>query len=360
MVLPFPHADVLPAAFAAFLTVAAPSRSRRFVAAAGTLLAALALAGLRTATAAGHRLADLPHSFQLITLVLALLGAGLVLFALAGQRPTPIPKAEPAPDLIPRERWLTLHVLAVLGALVSPGLHLFMGLVLTGAYAGFRWSRPRQPPLVLGPVLLLLTGCWYLLARVAGPMPLLLGQLGQAPYSAAFELGVAGGLLLVAAALLGLVPLHLVGRGPLTPILGAVLLVRVAAVAVPGGLVHWQPVLYPVALVTTLFAAVTRRPDLALLGVATVGVGSGYPVAGWCGVLLVALVVALRGHDWLERSGRRLTLPGRGALVTVVVAGGGSLVPLLAGGLAAETFYTALVALGAGAALLTAAWHLRR
>lgn len=360
MLLSLPHADVLPAAFAALLTVAAPSRSRRFVAGAGTLLVALALAGLRTATAAGDRLADLPLSFQVITLVLALLGAGLVLSALAGGRPTLSPGAGLAPDLIPRERWLTLHVLAVLGALVAPGLHLFMGLVLTGAYAGFRWSRPGQPPLVLGPVLLLLTGCWYLLARVAGPMPLLLGQLGEAPYSAAFELGVAGGLLLAAAALLGLVPLHLVGRGPLTPILGAALLVRVAAVAVPGGLVHWQPILYPVALVTTLFAAVARRPDLALLGVATAGVGSGYPVAGWCGVLVIALVVALRGHAWLERSGRRLTLPGRGVLGAMVVTGGGSLIPLLAGGLAAETFYTALIALSASAALLATAWQLRR
>ena len=360
MALPLPSVDIVVVAVAALFALAAPTRSRLLAAGAGTLLAALAMAGLRSATAGGERMADLPRSFQLITLALVLVGDGLVLFALAGRRPAPGPAPVPVADLIPGERWLTLHVLAALGALVAPGLHLFMLLVLTAAAAGYCWSRPGRVPLVLGPALLLLAGCWYLLARVAGPMPLLLAQLREAPYSAAFELGVAGALLVVATVLLGLAPFHLIGRGPFTPILGALLLVRLTAVAVPGGLVHWQPVFFPVALVTTLFAAVARRPDLALLGVAAVGAGSGSPVAGWCGVLVVALVLAFRGRDWLERSGRRLAVTGWAVVVALVAAAGGALVPALAGGLAAETVYTALVALGASVAFLTTAWRLRR
>ncbi|MDX2119894.1 MAG: hypothetical protein SF070_02405 [Gemmatimonadota bacterium] len=360
MALSPPSMDMVAVTVAALFTLAAPTRSRLLAAGAGTLLAALALAGLRSATAGGERLADLPRSFQLITLALVVVGDGLVLLALAGRRPAPGPAAVPVPIVIPRERWLTLHILAVLGAVVAPGLHLFLLLVLTGTIAGFCWSRPGRVPLVLGPALLLLAGCWYLLAQVAGPMPLLLAQLREAPYSAAFELGVAGALLAVAATLLGLAPFHLIGRGPLTPILGALLLVRLTAVAVPGGLVHWQPIFFPIALVTTLLAAVARRPDLALLGVAAVGVGSGDPVAGWCGVLVVVLVVVFRGRDWLERTGRRLALAGWGVLVTVVAAAGGALVPALAGGLAAETVYTALIALSASAAFLATAWRLRR
>ncbi|MBK6779608.1 MAG: hypothetical protein IPJ95_08445 [Gemmatimonadetes bacterium] len=347
MTSPLFHWDAVPLVLGALLGLTAGSRRSAARVMAGLVLLGLAFAGIRVATAGAMPFSALARSFQVVTLAL-LAGGGLLLWR---SRPVladaPV-ATRPASD-IDAPAFL-VHLLAACVAAGAPHLHLFLPALVVSAASGWRWSRPGRWPIVIAPVLLLLCACWYLLARVAGPLPLALAMLGEAPYSAAFELGMAAALLGCAGVLLGLAPFHMMGRGPLTPILGGLLLVRVVAVALPGGLEHWQPVAYPVVVLTAVFAAARRRDDLALVALAGVGLLSSDPTAGWCGLVVLGLATALRGLDWLVGGGRRLSGAGQGLVGTMALAAAAALAPALAGGLSAEAMYTAVTVLLAAVA----------
>lgn len=341
MPTPFFHWDAVPMVLGALLALTAPSRRSAGRVMAGLVTMALAFAGVRVATTGAIPLSALPRSFQVITL--ALLAGGGVLLWWSRRAGADAPVATRAETDLGGPA-LVVHLAGAGLAGLATHLHLFLAAVVVSAASGWRWSRPGRWPVLIGPVLLLLCACWYLLARVAGPMPLTLSLLREAPYSAAFELGMAAALLLCAGVLLGLTPFHLMGRGPLTPILAGLLLVRVVAVALPGGLEHWQPVAYPVVLFTAAIAVATREVPLGLLALASVGLCSGDPTAGWSGLVLLALAEALRGLDWLAAHGRRPNTVGQGLVAAVGLAGAVALVPVLAGGLAAEALYTTAIA----------------
>lgn len=341
MTSPLLHWDAVPLALGAVLALTAGSRRSAGRVTAGLVAIALAFAGVRVATAGGVPFSTLARSFHVVTFALLAIGAWLV------WRSRPVladgPAASrPAGDVDAPA--LILHLVAAGIAGLASHLHLFIPAVLVSAASGWRWSRPGRWPVVIAPVLLLLGASWYLMARVAGPMPLSLALLHEAPYSAAFEIGMAGALLVVAGVLLGLAPFHMMGRGPLTPILGGLLLVRVVAAGLPGGLEHWQPVAYPLLLLTAAVAAVTRRDDLALVALAGVGLLSGDPTAGWCGLVLLLLAGAVRGLDWLGAVGRRLSGAGRGLVAVAGLSAAVAVVPVLAAGLSSEALYTAAIA----------------
>ncbi len=346
-----PSWDALLLAAVGLLAGLAGSARGRGRAWSGGVVLALALAGLRLALANAGGYAALPRSFLIVTAALVLLSVTLLLAALrTGAEPAPPPLVPPLPAPgMPVLAWV--HAVAVVVALVVPSFHLFFGAMLLAAIAGWfvpgrGWFRPVP---LLAILVLLVT--WYFVARVAGPDLLRLAMLGEAPFSTAFELAAAAGLLGLAWVLLGLAPFHLMRRGSLTPILGGALLVRLVATAVPGGLVHWQPVAYPVVALTGLVAAVQRQRRLAALVLAATALLSGDPGAGWGGVVLLGVSLALDGEALLERRG--VLPPGRGRLArgALTALGGLMLVPVLAAGLAAEMVYTTVIALLAALAL---------
>jgi hypothetical protein len=242
-----------------------------------------------------------------------------------------------------------VHAGAVVLVLIAPHLHLLAAgaalAILSGALAVRHGAGGWRPPLGLAAALLLLVGIWYALTLVGGEAPLWITTLHDAPYSEAFELSVALPLVLAAWPLLGLFPFHDTSLGPLAPVAGGVLIVRVAAEAVPIGLEHWQPLLYPLALAAMIHALVRRRDPEALAALAVLGLVSGAFLVGWCAIGLTAGVSLLRGHVVLRASGRVLSAEGEAVSQGVAVAAALLLVPVLSGGLAAETVYTALIVL---------------
>jgi hypothetical protein len=252
-------------------------------------------------------------------------------------------------------RLLTLHVAAAIVALSALHLHALMGAVTISALAGIvvgRWTgRTGRIPVVLPLAVLLLVGLWFFLARVAGAMPLGLLALRDAPFSLAFETLISLPLALAAWALLGLWPFHRVSRGPLSALLGAALLVKLVVPVLPHGLGHWQPLLYPLAVLAAWHAAAVDRDDETLAALGALGLFSGNLVAGWAGTGLVA-VGALFGAT-RRIAGQGLVLNRRGRILTglAVVGAAVLLVPVLSGALEAEVFYSVLTLAGAVAGL---------
>lgn len=325
----------------ALVAVTRPLLAVRRRALAGVLIIALAVAGVRVG-GTGR-----PGSL-LVGAGLLLLGITLLVVAIrssnAMDQPTPVP---PAARVQPR--WLAVQAVAVVLALLSPHLHLVMAgaalAVLSGTLAVRHSGGGWRPPLGLGVALLLLLGAWYALALVGGEAPLWINTLPDAPYSEAFELSVALPLVLAAWPLLGLFPFHDTTVGPLAPLAGGAVIVRVAAEAVPAGLEHWQPLLYPLVLAAMVHALVRRRDPEALTALAALGLVSGAFLVGWCAIGLTAGVALLRGHQVMRASGRVLSLEGEALAQGVAVAAAMLVVPVLSGGLAAETVYTVLVVL---------------
>lgn len=249
-------------------------------------------------------------------------------------------------------RVLSAGALLALGAVLVPGAHGLMACAVATALLGLgRWwaaGPSRGPgPLVSGVLALglLLFGWWYL-ARVAGDTSLRLADLAEGPFSPAFELSASVPLALAAWVLLGLVPFHRGRPGSWAPVVGGALLVRLIAVALPSGLVHWQPLLYLLGTLAAWHAMATRRLDESVTALAALGLASAVPQAGWAGLGLAALpgLLALAG---LTRTRR----PSLAEAVTGVAcaAGAALLVTAVSGGLATETLYTVLTVLGAAA-----------
>jgi hypothetical protein len=188
-------------------------------------------------------------------------------------------------------------------------------------------------------VLALVSG---LTIAVAGDVPLALDQLRDGPFSPAFELIAALAWFVAAWPLLRLWPTHSRSAGPATTLAGAAILIRVAVPVLSVGTEHWQPLIFPLLVLSVWYAAGLGRLRLALATVATAGLISLRPSAAWAGVVLLAgeAVLSIVGR---VGSSRRLTPPVTAAVVLVWMT---QAVPLLTGALQAQTFYTAVLATG--------------
>ncbi len=329
-------AAVLAVAALTLLAVTRPAAAARRRALAGVLVVALAAAGLRVGGTTS------PTAL--------VIGAGLLVFGISAilvaiRGPTPMGRAASSRAFTAavQPRWLPVHALAVLLVLVAPHLHLLgVGVVIASISGVMVAPHPTAGWRTAGAglALLLFLAAWYALTLVGGEAPLWLNTLQEAPYSEAFELSLALPLVLSAWPLLGLFPFHDTRLGPLAPLAGSALIVRVAAEAVPIGLEHWQPVLYLLVLAAMIHALVTRRDIEALAALAALGLVSGASLVGWCAVGLSAGVSLLRAHQLLETSGRALSAEGEAVAQGAAVAAALLLVPVLSGGLAAETVYT--------------------
>jgi hypothetical protein len=250
-------------------------------------------------------------------------------------------------------RWPGLLVL-VLGALaVGAGGHIGGLLVGAAASAWGAWlalprsARPRPYAPVL--VLALLGAALWLLGTIAGPEGLALSAIPSLPLSPAAERLAA--LLLAGAAwiLSGLWPWRHPADGALTAPIAVWLLLRLGLPAVPAGLEHWRPALFPLLVVGIWYAALTRRTSPLAVGGALLGVASLDPVgiagAGW----LLASAIALELWQLRGRADASAAAPlVRAGLA--LLAGWGAL-GALTGGLRTEVVYTVLAAAGAAAGL---------
>jgi hypothetical protein len=240
-----------------------------------------------------------------------------------------------------------VHVLSTAALLLAPHLHLFMPILMV-AFASGVWAERRlgQPtiPLTALAVVPAAGVAWYFLAHVGGEQPLGLSDLRNAPYSSAFQLLASLILGLVAVSLLGLWPFHGLPRGPLSPLLGGLLFVRLIATALFEGLYHWQPLLYLLAAIAACHAAASRRDDEALAALAALGLASGAPVAGSAGLGFATAAIVSRLSRLLNEQGRVLNGRGRALMAILVIAGSALLLPVLTGGLAVQVFYSTMTA----------------
>lgn len=348
-------------------------RHRRAV--AGVLIATFALASLRVLGVGRDAGANQVAVGHAISLGILLLGFGSVLVQLGrawrlgeldGWRNGPANWVDPfpfgglesdAPSAHADPTSLALlatHAVGALVALVAPHLHVLMLAVVISMVAGEfleRRLRALPPPVTLTLTLIATGVAWYFLALVAGGGHLALAALPEAPYSPAFELGASLLLGLVAYRLLGFWPLHGARQGPVSPLLGAILLVRLVLPVLPSGLGHWQPLLYLLLAVAVWHAALMRRPGEAAVTLAGLGLLSGDATAAWSGLVLVAGSGTLALVWQLKRIGRIRRVPGRRALRTAGVFGLPVLIPVLSGGLAVEVFYSVVVVSGAAVLL---------
>jgi hypothetical protein len=235
-------------------------------------------------------------------------------------------------------------VVAALGLLAAPHLHLFLFLLTISFVAGVEFIRRKEgatrwPASAILALPVLLIG-WYLLARVAGEQSLAMRALPDAPYSEAFQLGVALGLSLLAWSLLRLWPFQGPSRGPLAPLAGAALLARVVAPALPDGLTHWQPLLYLLALLAALHALLSRRVEGAPALLAVLTLASGEPAVVGVGVAFALLAAAPEVRELLTDGGRALNASGKVLARVLAVVAAALLVPALAAALSTEVVYT--------------------
>jgi hypothetical protein len=247
-------------------------------------------------------------------------------------------------------RWIACATAGVLLASVGPHvLLIFGGAVLAAVAVGAEALGRRgfsAAAVVAISVAALGTAAW-LLAAIAGDQGLAVAALADLPLSPAAETLLAPLLLLAAWSVAGLWPLP---RSPLTGLAGLaglLLMVRVAAPALPEGLDHWRPLAYPVLGVGLWQAVVSRRWPAALIGgalFALIAGSAGGPVAAWCfgaGALGAGIGERLAGREatWLS-------------CLAALAAGVGAL-PATAAGLQGEVVYTTLTV--AGVAVLLAA-----
>lgn len=288
-----------------------------------------------------------------VAVALAAVGAGWAWLGSTARLGDAIRRPDPAPVPASAARWPGL-LLLVLGALaVGAGGHI--GVLLIGAVAsgwGAWLALPRSVrPRPYGPalVLALLGAALWLLGTIAGPEGLALSAVPSLPLSPAAERLAA--LLLAGAAwvLSGLWPWRQPADGALTAPIGAWLLLRLGLPAVPAGLEHWRPALFPLLVAGIWYAALTRRTTSLAAGGALVGVASldpaGIAGAGW----LLASAIALELWHLRGRAEASAAAPlVRAGLA--LLAGWGTL-GVLSGGLRTEVVYTVLAAAGAAAGL---------
>lgn len=232
---------------------------------------------------------------------------------------------------------LVPHLLVVLVA--SAGATLLGALLERGRPAAGRPWPAAAALLGLGAVAVLLL-------RAAWGLPLSLSALRDGPFSPALELTVVPILALAGWPLLGLFPFHRARLGPITPLAGAALWLAVAGPLLPGGVAYWQPVLFPLAAVSVWYAAAIRDLPLAVAGLGAAGLMTAPGPAALAGAALIAAAAALRVVPEVA------ALPLRQVLAGATGCGAAlAMVPVLTGGLPAETFYTVLIAAGTAGTL---------
>jgi hypothetical protein len=115
----------------------------------------------------------------------------------------------------------------------------------------------------------------------------------------------------------------------------ALLLIRVALVAMPAGMEHWRPLAAPLAMLGIAHAAFTRRAAGLAVGGAWMALVSVQPsavgAAAWlipCALLLGLLGAARDGESSLRRWGRRVVwlAAGWGGLLALEASLGGEVV----------------------------------
>jgi len=250
------------------------------------------------------------------------------------------------------ERWLlTAHAGLAALALASPHLILLLaavfGTAVTGVLLDRRLGRSAGWPWSVVGALALLAMSSAFLIQVAGEVPLWFSELAGGPFSPAFELSAAIGLIGAAWPLLQLWPFH-APRGPATPLAGAALLVLLVAPVLPDGTRHWQPVVFPLLVAGGWYAAGVGSVPLGLAALSTAGLISLRPTAAWAGVALLALlgVLGLLRRLMSPEPATRVVIAG------MTVVGAGLVPPILAGALEAQTFYTVVLAAALAAVLL--------
>jgi hypothetical protein len=194
---------------------------------------------------------------------------------------------------------------------------------------------------------LLLLPAWWLMATIAGPESLRTAARPMLPLSPAAERALAPALLLAGWALSGLWPLHRQQPGPLSAIVGALLVARVAMPAVPDGMDHWRPLAMPLVVAGLWHGALGGRLSAMLIGLAWTGLLAAAPEGCIGAGLLLAGALAV------ELPGLALGAPLRRAAVRIAagsLAGWGALLVVTAQ-LQHEVVYTVLAVGGIVAAL---------
>lgn len=245
---------------------------------------------------------------------------------------------------------LALHLLAAAVALFAPHLVWVAAGILVAGVSG--WLLARRSGLdrlpwggMAGAVLLVLSvGA---VVQVAGETSLRLGELPNGPFSPAFEPVAVLGLFLSGWPLLRLWPFNYEELGAFTPLAVAMLLFRVVAPVFPGGLVHWEPLFFPLLVLAAMSTILSGdwRQAVRTLGVAGVltpggeGARAGALLLAGEGLVALAAVVLPAGF----RS------PAAVALLLGMLL---QLVPLLDAALRTQTFYTVLLAVVVSLALV--------
>jgi hypothetical protein len=240
--------------------------------------------------------------------------------------------------------WAAIAAVGALGAIAGPHLLLVVagGVLAAIANDARRWALGRRVPWATLAALPLVPATW-LLVRIAAPIGLGLAALVDAPLSEPAQALLLPPIVLAAAPLAGLWPLHRVASPLLAPV-GAALLLRLAAPILPDGVVHWQPLLFALTAAGVWWGAASGQPTLIATSLGLAGAASAgrWPWIGAVPLFLLRPISALLGG--------RLRRPGWRPLWLLAIAGGAL---VLDAGLRREVTLTVLVAAG----LVVAIWR---
>jgi hypothetical protein len=328
--------------FCAVLVVVLPVARARTLGAAG--LALLALGTASSAVGSGMASSSFTTTNQVLT------GAGIAIALMAGVLAVRDRNRTPLGDVRPDRPWKQQSDPLLLGglALAAAGPHLLwvgsgalLSLVAAGRMtlrAGRRWWF--VPLIVAGT---LLGAALYLLATILGPLGGSMASLPAGPFSPPAEqllvMLIGTGSLLLS----GLFPLQgAPWRLALTP-LAAVLVARLIAPALPGGLSDWQPL--AMLLLTVAFAAAAAGGNAGRMAV------TGGLAALWGGQasgVLAACVLVLWGWlvDYGATAGWGRALPRQWAGVPALVPAVAAL-PALEAALRVQVLLPVLATVGA-------------
>ncbi len=192
--------------------------------------------------------------------------------------------------------WLVILCAGIVAMLATDNV----GWIITGALAAAGsahalaiklWNGPRVPVLPLLVAGLIPFGIELYQLAAAGEWSMAYPAL--ATLTAKTEIGLLPLVALAAWGLAALWPVHgLVPNGVLAPV-GGLLLFRLGAELLPAGLLYWQPLLSPLALVSVWWGALTGRRTLLLSGWAFQALVSDLPMASEAAFGLLGISAAL-------------------------------------------------------------------
>ena len=240
--------------------------------------------------------------------------------------------------------------------LAAPHLDLVLGGAMLAAIAAeivCRRAGSRRLPLLPIVVIGALGFAGYYIHVIAGPVGVSLAALPDAPLSTAAQAMIVPALAAAAACFFTAWPLRQLLPGPWLAPVGAALLLRIGAEALPLGIEGWRTVAIPLGVIATWGAALTSRP--LLLASAAAWMACFTPVGGgaagaWllCGVPLLAVPLPRARNGPPAEPG---SFPKRDVLAVTVAALGAAFA--LDGLLRTEVVYAVLAA---GAAALSAVY----